>query len=59
MAAAIGSAEQGSPVSLPLLVAVLAVALIELILARWASHASVVSAGQSRMPRISAQEAAA
>jgi hypothetical protein len=56
LAAAIGSAEQGSPVSLPLLIAVLALGLIELVLGRWASHASVVSAN---MPRGASLEAAA
>jgi len=43
LAAAIGTAEQGSPISLPLLIGVLALALIELVLGRWASHASVVA----------------
>lgn len=55
LAAAIGSAEQGSPVSLPLLIAALLVGILELGLARWASHASVVSAN---MPRGAALEAA-
>lgn len=56
LAAAIGSAEQGSPVSLPLLIAALVIGIIELGLARWASHASVVGAN---MPRGAAMEAAA
>jgi hypothetical protein len=43
LTAAIGTTEKGSAISLPLLIAVLMLGLVELFLARWASHASVVS----------------
>lgn len=42
---ALGAGAPRSPLSLPLLGAALAVALLEMLLARWASHASLVPAG--------------
>ncbi len=56
LSAAIGVAERGAPISLPLLVALLALAVVELVLGRWASHASVVSA---ELPRGAAMGGAA
>ena len=41
--AALGAGAPRSPISLPLLACALAVALLEMLLARWASHASVVT----------------
>lgn len=40
---ALGAGAPRSPISLPLLACALAVALLEMLLARWASHASVVT----------------
>ncbi len=40
----LGAAEKGSPIDLPLLIAALILAIVEVGLARWASHAEVVPA---------------
>lgn len=45
---ALGTGKPNSPISLPLLVGALALALIELALARWASHASIIAPGADR-----------
>lgn len=44
MAGLFGDSEKGTPVDLPLLIAALALALVEIGLARWASHAEVFPA---------------
>lgn len=42
MAELLGSSDRGTPIELPLLMAALVLALIEIGLARWASHAEVL-----------------
>jgi hypothetical protein len=44
MSSLFGSSEKGTPIELPLLIAALALAIVEIVLARWASHAEVLPA---------------
>lgn len=55
---ALGTGEPNVPISLPLLACALALALIELALARWASHASIITPGTARSGGLSPLAAA-